>query len=140
MVHDMRRLLKFRAGYGSQVLVFDATKVEARCSLDYSDHAYSQGYAAIDGAIAFFTITEYGLADFSIWEGSPAATAKYSKKVEARLVLTSGQLCVQQPEEPPVILAVAPGEYDVVFAQTQEDDVEDFLEIDVFLDRNEGER
>ena len=133
----MKRIIKFRAGYSSQIFVYDSANIEDMCSLDYSEIAYSQGYAMANGVIAFFTVTEDGLADFSIWVGKPALLTEYAKTAKARLVLTSGELCIQEPEEPPVVLSVLPGEYDVVFAQ-KKTDAEDFLEIDIFLDRPDG--
>jgi hypothetical protein len=47
----------------------------------------------------------------------------------------TGELCIHDPEDPPLILSVPPGEYKLIFAQ-RKTDAEDFLEIDVFLIRH----
>jgi hypothetical protein len=130
----MKRLLKFRATYSGQILVYDSANIEDTITLDYCDAAYRRGYAITTGALAFFPIVQDGLADLSVWSGRPESTKEYDTLAEASLSVKTGELCIHEPEDEPVILAVSPGEYDVVFAQ-KKTDIEDFLEIDLFLDR-----
>jgi hypothetical protein len=82
---------------------------------------------------------EDGLADLSVWFGKPASTTDFSKTALAQLSVISGELCISEPENPPLTLTVPPGEYNVLFAQ-KETDINNFLEINVFLDRQAENR
>jgi hypothetical protein len=129
----MKRILKFRTSFCSQILVYDSANIEDTITLDYGDAAYQRGYASTTGALAFFPLIEDGLADLSVWSGRPASNKSYDSFVEAPLSLQTGELCIHEPEDEPIILSVPPGDYVVIFAQ-QRTDTDDFLEIDVFLD------
>ncbi len=131
----MKRLLKFRASYSSQILLYDSANLGDTITLDYGDVAYKRGYAITTGALAFFPMAEDGLADVSVWSGHPETMKEYDKSTEAPLSLSTGELCIHELEDEPVILSVAPGEYNIVFAQ-RKTDIEDFLEIDVFLEQS----
>lgn len=134
----VKRLLKFRTSFSSQILVYDSANVEDTITLDYGEEAYERGYATATGALAFFPLIQDALADLSVWSGPPAIVSRYDRLVEASLTLRTGELCVHEPEEVPVILSVQPGDYRVTFAQ-QGTDSEEFLEIDLFLDPREIE-
>jgi hypothetical protein len=121
----MRRLLKFRAGVGSQVLVYENGNIEHTIDLDYGPAAYQRGYAIGNCCLAFFPIAEDCIADIAIWEGRPGISATFEGVTQGRLFLSKGELCIHEPEAPPLILSVPPGDYSVVFAQTRSD-VEDF--------------
>ena len=132
----MRRIVRFRAGFTTQIMVYDEHKIADTITLDFGDAAYVRGYARTNGALSFFPIIEDCLADFTVWHGSPDLDTKYARKVEGTLILTSGELCIHDPEDPPFILSLSPGSYIVSFTQTITD-IEDFLEIDVFLQRKD---
>lgn len=129
----MKRLLKFRAGYGSQVLIYDPAKIEELISFSFTEDTYSLGFAAVDGGITFFLDADDGLADFSIYEGGPDSIESYDKTIEGQVLFATGEVCIADPGEPGLILSIPPGEYKITFAY-KKTDVESFLEIDVFLE------
>ena len=130
----MKRVLKFRTYYVSQILLYDEFNLEDTITLDYGDIAYSRGYAEAKGALAFFPILEEGLADISIWEGRPDGISKSDRRVEASIFLQTGVISIHDPEENRVELSMPPGQYLVTIIQ-QKTNVDGFLIIDIFLDR-----
>jgi hypothetical protein len=103
-------------------------------TMDYGDAAFARGYAMSKRTLAFFPTIQDALVDICIWEGRPESTATFDRMAEGPLSLPTGELTIHEPENPPLILWIQPGQYSVIFCQ-KKTDIEDFLEIDLFLDR-----
>src|SRR6516164_9746691 len=126
----MKRLVRFRTDFESQIIFRDSENTD--WMLTYDEGAYARGYACVTDMIAFFPIIKDGLCDITVWFGQPAPTAAFKKMAKARLSVPSGELHIHEPENPPLILWIAKGDYDVIFAQNETEN-DRFIEIDVFL-------
>jgi len=95
------------------------------------DDDYEAGYCATGKMVAFYTLIREGWACISVWDGHIPKSGSMSKYASTNLPVPTGEICIHQPEDPPVILAVRPGSYIVSMEQKQTD--ETWLDIDIGL-------
>jgi hypothetical protein len=115
-----------------QVLAYDQSEAEPG-SLWNNQHV-AQGFVRRDRALGIGTLIQHGNATIRVFLGQPASLQNYERAIAIPIVLGSGVLCIEGPEEYPIerSVQVPAGLYRLIAAQSHASDTE--LEIDMFLE------